>query len=167
MEYDPRWPARAKSELDRIRRALGPVAVRLEHVGSTAVPGLAAKPIVDLQLAVIGIEQPSQYVEPLERLGYLFAPDPESPDLHFFAKPPKRPRSYHLHVCAVDSDHEFRHLAVRDFLRAHRDEAESYAALKRDLARRHPQDRLAYIAGKEQYVSELEARACAFSRRRR
>jgi GrpB-like predicted nucleotidyltransferase (UPF0157 family) len=171
VEYDPRWPARAKSELDRIRRALGPAAERVEHVGSTAVPGLAAKPIVDLQLAVTAIEQRSQYVEPLERLGYLLAPDPESPDLHFFAKPPKRPRSYHLHVCAVDSEHESRHLAVRDFLRAHRDEADSYEALKRDLARRHPEDRLAYIAGKEQYVGELEATACtwasAFSRTRR
>lgn len=72
---------------------------------------------------------------------------------------------------AVDSEHEFRHLAVRDFLRAHRDEADSYEALKRELARRHPEDRLAYIAVKEQYVSELEARACtwasALSRRRR
>jgi GrpB-like predicted nucleotidyltransferase (UPF0157 family) len=163
VEYDPRWPVRARSELDRIRRALGPVAVRLEHVGSTAVPDLAAKPIVDLLLAVTAIEQRSRYVEPPEGLGYLFAPDPESPDFHFFAKPPNRPRSYHLHVCAVDSDHEFRHLAVRDFLRAHRDEADSYETLKRDLAGRHPQDRLAYIAGKEQYVTELEARACAWA----
>jgi GrpB-like predicted nucleotidyltransferase (UPF0157 family) len=121
VENDPGWPVRARSELDRIRRALGPVAVRLEHVGSTAVPDLAAKPIVDLLLAVTAIEQRSRYVEPLEGLGYLFAPDPESPDFHFFAKPPNRPRSYHLDVCAVDSDHEFRHLAVRDFLRAHRD----------------------------------------------
>lgn len=164
VEYGPRWPVRAKVELDRIRTALGPVAVRVEHVGSTAVPDLAAKPIVDLQLAVPAIEQRSQYVEPLERLGYLFAPDPESPDLHFFAKPPERPRSYHLHVCAVESDHEFRHLAVRDFLRAHPDEAESYAALKRGLVRRHPHDRLAYIAGKEKYVAELEARACTWAR---
>jgi GrpB-like predicted nucleotidyltransferase (UPF0157 family) len=163
VEYDPRWPVRAKSELDRIRRALGPLAVRLEHVGSTAVPDLAAKPIVDLQLAVPAIEQRSQYVAPLERLDYLFAPSPESPDLHFFAKPPERPRSYHLHVCGVDSDHEFRHLAVRDYLRSHRDEAERYAALKRGLVRRHPQDRLAYIAGKEQYVTELDARACAWA----
>jgi GrpB-like predicted nucleotidyltransferase (UPF0157 family) len=163
VEYDPGWPVRAKSELDRIRRALGPVAVRPEHVGSTAVPGLAAKPIVDLQLAVAAIEQRARYVEPLERLGYLFARDPASPDLLFFAKPANRPRSYHLHVCALDSDHEFRHLAVRDFLRAHRDEADRYEALKRELARRHPRDRLAYIAGKEQYVSELEARACAWA----
>jgi GrpB-like predicted nucleotidyltransferase (UPF0157 family) len=139
------------------------VAVRVEHVGSTAVPGLAAKPIVDLQLAVAAIEQRARYVEPLEGLGYLFAPDPASPDLHFFAKPATRPRSYHLHVFAPDSEHESRHVAVRDFLRAHRDEADSYEALKRELARRYPRDRLAYIAGKEQYLTELEARACAWA----
>jgi GrpB-like predicted nucleotidyltransferase (UPF0157 family) len=159
VEYDPAWPARAAEELRRLEQALGPAAVRLEHVGSTAVPGLAAKPILDLQLSVAAIEPRAPYAEPLERLGYLFVPAPESPDCHFFAKPPERPRTYHLHVGEAGSRHERRHLAVRDFLRAHDDEAARYAALKRDVAARHPQDRLAYIAGKDSYVAALEARA--------
>jgi GrpB-like predicted nucleotidyltransferase (UPF0157 family) len=159
VEYDPGWPATAAAELERIGRALGEVAVRLEHVGSTAVPGLAAKPIVDLQASVADVGARERYVGPLERLGYLFAPAPESPDLHFFAKPPERPRTYHLHVCEAGSAHELRHLAVRDLLRAHRGEAERYAALKREVAARHPQDRLAYIDGKDAYVAALERRA--------
>jgi GrpB-like predicted nucleotidyltransferase (UPF0157 family) len=159
VEHDTTWAAQAQAEISRLAAALGPLAVRLEHVGSTAVPGLAAKPILDLQLSVAAIEPRARYAGALDRLGYLFVPDPDLPDSHFFARPPQRPRSHHLHVCQVGSEHEERHLAVRDFLRAHPDEAARCAALKRALVQRHPNDRLAYIAGKEQYVRELEARA--------
>ena len=165
VEYDAAWPARAADEMSLLKQALGPVAIALEHVGSTAVPGLAAKPIVDLQLSVAAIEPRGRYIEPLERLGYLFVPDPESPDYHFFAKPPQRPRSFHLHVCEVGSEHELGHLAVRDFLRAHDEKAARYAALKRQVAARHPHDRLAYIEGKDAYVAGLEARAVEWALR--
>jgi GrpB-like predicted nucleotidyltransferase (UPF0157 family) len=142
------------------------VAVRVEHVGSTAVPGLVAKPILDLQLSVDAVDARERYVEPLERLGYLFVPAPESPDHHFFAKPPQRPRTHHLHVCQARTEHELRHVAVRDLLRASPDEAARYAALKRRLVARHPQDRLAYIDGKDEYVRALEQRALAWARGR-
>jgi GrpB-like predicted nucleotidyltransferase (UPF0157 family) len=148
VEYDPRRAIQAQDELGGLTEALARLAVRVEHVGSTAVPGRAAKPILDLQVSVAAIEPRARYVEPLERLGYLFVPDPESPDFHFFAKPAKRPRTHHVHVCEAESDHELRHLAFRDFLRAHPGEAAKYAALKRGVAMRHPQDRLAYIGGK-------------------
>jgi GrpB-like predicted nucleotidyltransferase (UPF0157 family) len=166
VDYDPEWPARARQELRRIGHALGSAAARLEHVGSTAVPGLASKPILDLQLSVAAIESRDAYIGPLERLGYLFVPAPEAPDYHFFARPPERPRSHHLHVCEVGSEHEHRHLAVRDYLRAHGDEAASYEALKRDVAARHPADRLAYIEGKDEFVTALEARALRWARGR-
>ncbi len=155
----------AEQELRRIKEAVGDVAVRLEHVGSTAVPGLAAKPIIDLQLSVTVMEPRELYVVPLERLGYLFAPAPESPDYHFFAKPPERPRTHHLHVCPVASEHELCHVAVRDFLRSHPDDAACYAALKREVVARHPQDRLAYIDGKDEYVTALEQRAVTWARK--
>jgi GrpB-like predicted nucleotidyltransferase (UPF0157 family) len=164
VDYDPEWPAAAAAELLRIKERLGAVAARLEHVGSTSVPGLAAKPILDLQLSVPDIQQRDAYVEPLKALGYLFAPDPASPDFHFFGKPPERPRSHHLHVCELGSEHEFRHLAVRDFLRARPEEAASYAALKREVVARAPDDRLAYIEGKDAYVAALEERALARAR---
>lgn len=165
VDHDPAWPALAGAELRRIEEALPEVAVRLEHVGSTAVPGLAAKPVLDLQLSVDAIQPRARYVEPLERLGYLFVAEPASPDYHFFANPPARPRTHHLHVCQAGSEHEFRHLAVRDFLRAHDDEAARYADLKRQLVTRHPQDRLAYIEGKDEYLRALEKCALAWARR--
>ncbi len=167
VAWDPRWPVRAAQELRRVVTAVGTPAVRADHVGSTAVRGLAAKPVVDLQLSVTAIEPQAAYVEPLQGLGYLFVPDPGSPDYVLFVKPPARPRAYHLHVCAAGSHHEARHLAVRDFLRADPGEAAAYAAHKRAVAARHPQDRLAYIAGKEAYVAALEHRALAWAAGRR
>lgn len=113
-----------------------------------------------------GLERHPSLDEPLQQLGYLFVPASESPDFHFFAKPSERPRSYHLHVCEVGSGHEFRHLAVRAFLRADGNEAAEYAALKRRVVARHPHDRFAYIDGKEAYVAGLEERAVAWARNR-
>ena len=165
VEHGPSWAAQAHDELRLLAEALGNVAVRLEHVGSTAVPGLAAKPILDLQLSVAAIQPRERYVTPLERLGYLFVPDPASPDFHLFGKPAERPRSHHLHVCEAGSEHEFRHLAVRDYLCGHSDEAARYEALKREAVRRFPQDRLAYIEAKDEYVTELEARAVSWAPR--
>jgi GrpB-like predicted nucleotidyltransferase (UPF0157 family) len=163
VEYDPTWPEMAAAEIARIAAAMGDEAVRIEHVGSTAVPGLAAKPIVDLQLSVADVDARSLYVEPLEELGYLFAPDPASPDFHFFGLPAARPRTHHLHVCAAGREDERRHLVVRDYLRAHPDEVSAYAELKRGLVARAPGDRLAYIEGKEEYVAALELRALAWA----
>jgi GrpB-like predicted nucleotidyltransferase (UPF0157 family) len=117
-DYDPAWPELAEEELRRVEHALGEVAVRLEHVGSTAVPGLAAKPVVCLQLSVVAIEPRQRYLEPLERLGYLFVPPPESPDYHFFAKPPERPRTYHLHVCASTATARSPEFRARSWTRA-------------------------------------------------
>jgi GrpB-like predicted nucleotidyltransferase (UPF0157 family) len=159
VAYAPTWALDAQRELRRIGETLGQAAVRLEHVGSTAVPGMAAKPILDLQLSVADIAAQGLYVQPLEVLGYVFIPDPDSPDFHFFAKPLERPRSHHLHICQAGSEHELRHIAVRDFLQAHSAEASSYETLKRELVDRSPQDRLEYIAGKERHLSELQARA--------
>lgn len=165
VEYNAAWATQAQEELRRLGELLGSVAARLEHVGSTAVPGLAGKPILDLQLSVADVEARARYVSPLRRLGYVFVPDPESSDFHFFAKPLERPRSHHLHVCQIGSAHELRHVAVRDFLRVHDADAMSYEMLKRELVERHPRDRLAYMSGKERYLGGLQARALEWASR--
>ena len=149
VPYDVEWVGEFEREAAAIRSGLGEAAVRIEHVGSTAVPGLPAKAIIDIQVSVRDVRDFDSFVRPLERLGYLFAPDPDSPDYHFFGKPRERPRRYHVHVCAAGSGEEMRHLVVRDFLRSHPDEIARYADFKRDRARRSHHDRLAYIEGKE------------------
>lgn len=166
---DRSWAVRFEREAARLRAALGAVADRVEHVGSTAVSGLASKPIVDLQVSVDALQPFERYAGPLARLGYVFLPAAAASgdeDARLFAKPPQHPRSFHLHVCRAGSAHEERHLAVRDYLRAHPDEADAYAALKRGLVARRPLDRLAYMHGKASYVVELEQRALYWARER-
>jgi GrpB-like predicted nucleotidyltransferase (UPF0157 family) len=159
VRYDPAWAEMFEREAGTIRAALGSVAVRVEHVGSTAVHGLDAKPIVDIQVSVASMEPVDAYRRPLEGLGYLYVVHPDFPDFPFLGKPAVRPRTHHIHICVAGGHHERRHLAVRDFLRAHPEEAAAYAAFKRVIAERHPGDRLAYMARKDRYVVDLERRA--------
>lgn len=166
VSYDAGWPREFEREAAAIQSALDGVVLRVDHVGSTAVPGLDSKPIIDIQVAVEDVGDLDAFVPALERLGYLFAPDPDSPDLHFFGKPAERPRLFHVHVCAAGSEEEARHLAVRDFLRAHGKEAAGYGDRKRELADCSPCDRLAYIASKAPYMADLESRAVAWRGRR-
>ena len=159
VRYDPAWPAMFEREAAEIRAALGSVAVRVDHVGSTAVPGLDAKPIIDIQVSVASLEPVDAYRRPLEGLGYLYVLHPDFPDFPFLGKPATRPRTHHIHVCVAGGPHERRHLAVRDYLRAHPEEVAAYAAFKRVVAERHPGDRRAYMARKDRYVVDLERRA--------
>jgi GrpB-like predicted nucleotidyltransferase (UPF0157 family) len=152
-----------KREAVLIKAALGNIAVRIDHIGSTSVPGLVAKPIIDIEISVRDMEPVDRYVLPLESLGYLFVPVEDSPHLHFFGKPVERPRTHHVHVCEAGSYEERVHLAFRDYLRAHPAEALLYAELKRAVANRHLYDRLAYIAGKEPGLLEIRDRALVWT----
>lgn len=162
VDYDPRWPALYAAERARLVAALGEQLTRIEHVGSTSVPGLAAKPIVDIELYVRQLEPMDPFRAPLEALGYVFQFDPEMPDLHYFGWPAERPRRYHLHISQHGSQHLIRVVAVRDYLRAHPAEADAYAAVKRALTAARPGDRDAYVAGKHDFVQALERRALAW-----
>jgi putative glutamine amidotransferase len=160
VERDPRWPAMFEEEAGRIRAALGEIAVRIEHVGSTAVPGLAAKPIIDIQVSVEQMAPREPFVTALEALGYTFVADPTDAEHEYFKKEVDGVRTHQIHVCLVGSDWERRHLAFRDHLRAHPDDAARYAELKRRLAAEHPNDILGYIDAKEPFVLEIEAGPC-------
>lgn len=149
-EYDPAWPAVFAAWRRRIRLELGGVAVRVEHVGSTAVPGLVAKPIVDIQISVHDLDDESTYVPGLRTVGVsLRSRDAEH---RYFRPPPERPRDVHVHVCRVGGTWEHEHILFRDYLIAHDDARTEYAALKRDLARRFATDRLAYTEGKTAFI---------------
>ena len=160
-EPDPAWPSRFEQMADELRGALGDVAQRIEHVGSTSVPGLPAKPTIDIQVSVASMVPRSAYVDPLERLGFVWALDPWDDTHEFFSRDQGGARSEHLHVCRSGSAWERRHLAFRDWLRAHPDDAAAYASLKRDLAAAHPRDVHTYTHGKGAFIREIERRASA------
>ena len=116
VDYDPAWPARFEAMRARLAEALGPVAVRIDHVGSTAVPGLSAKPVIDIQVSVPDVEDEAAYRDVIEGQGFL-SRMMESHH-HYFRPPPGLPREYQVHVCSVGSDWECVHLLFRDYLRA-------------------------------------------------
>jgi putative glutamine amidotransferase len=158
---DPRWPAMFESEAQRIRGALGHLADRIDHVGSTSVPGLDAKPIVDIQLSLASMIPRDAYVEPLTHLGYRWVVDPWTDDHEYFSRDENGNRAFQIHACRTGSEWERRHLAFRDWLRGHPADAAEYARLKHALAERHPRDIIAYIEGKSPFIRRIESTAMA------
>ncbi len=161
VEYDPQWPELFAAEAASLRPAFGASLVALEHIGSTSVPGLAAKPIVDIQAIVQSVADAQRAAPMLAALVWqqgVFALDPER-RLYFKKYNADGKRTHQLHVYAPDHPAASVHLLFRDYLRAHPDEAERYEALKRELAERFHFDRLAYNDAKTAYVNEVLAKA--------
>jgi len=160
VDPDPAWPERFEAEAGRIVAALPPALVaRIDHVGSTAVPGLAAKPTVDIQVSVNAMSPRDAYVEPIRALGYRWVVDPWDVDHEFFSRDVDGERAYQIHVCAAGSTWERRHLAFRDWLRAHPADAKAYEDLKRSLAAVHPKDTLSYAEDKSRFITDIVRRA--------
>jgi len=132
--YDPRWAQEFEAERDRIAHVLGEIAHRIEHNGSTAVPGLEAKPIIDMQVSVGQLHPIRLYTEPLATLGYVHPCHADDALCPFFHRPKEWPHTHHVHVVESGGEEERRTLAFRDFLREHTDVAREYATLKRQLA---------------------------------
>jgi GrpB-like predicted nucleotidyltransferase (UPF0157 family)/RimJ/RimL family protein N-acetyltransferase len=133
--YDPGWPAAFEAEAIRLRTALGALALRVDHHGSTAIPGLGAKPIIDIQVSVAALQPITTYGERLEALGYAHVPHPDDSFCPFFHRPLQWPHSHHVHVVERGGVEERRTLAFRDYLRDHSDVAHEYERLKHELAR--------------------------------
>lgn len=156
VPYDARWPALFAEESERIMSivaAAGLPTLRIEHVGSTAVPGLAAKPILDLAAGRARDVAPAVYIPVLEAAGYLYRGEMGVPGREFFRLGVLR--SHHLHLVEHEGEQWRRYLGLRDALRASPALRDRYAALKQDLAGRYPSDREAYTEGKTAFVEEV------------
>jgi GrpB-like predicted nucleotidyltransferase (UPF0157 family) len=158
VAYDPAWPARFTELGQELRAGLGEVALRIDHIGSTAVPGLAAKPIIDIQVSVAGFEPLAAYRRPLERLGYVYRADNLERTKRYFREPPGRRRT-HVHVRQAGSFSEQWALLFRDYLRAHHEVAAENEAVKRRLALRFRNDRHGYTNAKVPFLWEVIRRA--------
>lgn len=162
VDYDPRWPALYEQERARVAPAVAPFAVAIEHIGSTAVPGLCAKPIIDMLVTVERFGPAERYIPALAPLGYLFRAHPENVTRHAFGirdAEGRRPVPGHnLHIVAHGGPDHRRHVAFRDALRAHPDALREYCALKRKLAAAYGADRDGYTEAKTAFVRGIEAR---------
>jgi GrpB-like predicted nucleotidyltransferase (UPF0157 family) len=157
-DYDPSWPAVFQALREPIAGVLGDISAAIEHVGSTAVPHLAAKPIIDIDVLLASDSLLPAVIERLASLGYVHQGDLGIPEREAFLFPTHAP-SHHLYVCPPHSREFQRHLAFRDYLRANPNEAKAYGGLKKSLALRFPDDWAAYTAGKSEFVEELTSRA--------
>jgi GrpB-like predicted nucleotidyltransferase (UPF0157 family) len=149
----------------RLRRALGTLALRVDHNGSTAIPGLAAKAVIDMQVSVAALQPMDRYRAPLVELGYLHVPHVDDALCPFFHRPSTWPHTHHVHVVQAGAIEELRTLAFRDYLREHPGVSREYEALKRDLAARSvatdPESREEYARGKSDFVERVVATALA------
>jgi GrpB-like predicted nucleotidyltransferase (UPF0157 family) len=152
VPYDPAWPAAFALLRDRIAPVLGELAVGIEHVGSTAVPGLAAKPIIDIDVVIRHADNLPDVVARLATLGYTHLGDLGIIGREAFRATEGLPR-HHLYVCAAGAAALQAHLALRDALRADPELAAAYAALKRDLAELYRDDRDSYAENKSAFIA--------------
>jgi len=167
VEYDPEWPKKFELEAAQIREVLPPgLILAIEHFGSTAVPGMRAKPIIDILITVASVQDArAAAVAPLEAAGYAFWTNNPRRDRLFFVKglPPSSPRrTHHIHVLEQGREANTA-LFFRDYLRANAQEVDRYRALKITLAARYGSDREAYTAAKESYIAEIVARSPGLS----
>lgn len=151
------WVRSFEDEARRLKRVFAGPDVRVEHIGSTAVPGLPAKPIIDVLVGVHALTEAESRIEAMEEIGYEYVPAYESeiPERRYFRKPRTRPRSHHVHCVVRGGPLWSRHLAFRDHLRTHPETASAYGTLKQELAARHGADRAAYLAGKEPFIRQV------------
>jgi len=170
-DYDPKWPAIFAEEKNQILSVLKEKVVAIEHVGSTAVQGLEAKPIIDISVAVRRLSDAEECIKPLRSIGYEYVPEYEEelPERRYFRKGPEGipNKHFHLHMVERDSDFWQKHLLFRDYLRLHPDIAEQYCKLKRELARKYVSDREAYTKAKTSFIESVIAEARSTLKRRR
>ena len=162
VPYDPAWPERFQREAVAIKALLGDNLLELHHIGSTSVPGLQAKPVIDMLAVVRSLEDTERCYPGFEALGYECMGEFGIPGRRFFKKGGDQ-RTHHIHMFTPASDLDIRrHLAVRDYLRCHPEEAAAYGALKEQVAQAYPYDNEGYCDGKDAYVQALERRALAW-----
>lgn len=156
--YNPAWPSEFETVGAAIRKALGSVAQRIDHVGSTSVPGLAAKPIVDIQVSVLNRDDDASFVYRLTSIGFVYRTDNPDRTKRYFRETPGK-RRVHVHVRECGSIGEQLTLLFRDYLRNDEDSRTRYAAEKQRLLNLHFHDRSAYVEGKGPIVWDILQRA--------
>jgi GrpB-like predicted nucleotidyltransferase (UPF0157 family) len=159
VEYTPKWATTYQQEKELINAVLNQELLDIQHIGSTSVPGLGAKPILDILIAVQGLGTAEKYCTQLQSLGYEHVSHAEDAERLFFRK--GTPRTHHLHIVEHGSWTYWRHILFRDYLLAHPEIAQQYEQLKREMALKFKADRVAYTQSKAKLVQLIVAQALA------
>lgn len=157
VPYDARWPALFEQASREISAVIGEYLTGIEHIGSTAVPGLAAKPVIDILIGARSLADAPRFLPPLAPLGYAYIPEHENvfPERRYLHRIVGGQHTHHLHIVEPASEFYRVQLLFRDHLRAHPQAAAAYAALKFQLAERYCHDREAYTDAKSAFIQEI------------
>lgn len=158
VPYDPSWMTKFEDEASKLERLFEGEIITIHHIGSTAVPGLDAKPIIDIMPVVWDIEQVDDRIGQMEVLGYRSFGENGIPGRRFFAKGDDV-RTVHIHLFEDGDENVLRHLAFRDYLTTYPHIRDEYATLKRQLASQYPDDIDSYVQGKQDWVERIERMA--------
>jgi GrpB-like predicted nucleotidyltransferase (UPF0157 family) len=165
VPYDGEWPKLYQSEVARLHNVIGREIVSAHHIGSTAIPKMSAKPIIDILLEVKSISKFDDYNDEMISLGYNPRGELGIPGRRYFSRDePVDVRTHHVHAFQSGDKGIERHLAFRDYMIAHSDAAREYAQLKKNLARAFPSDIAGYCDGKESFVDDMEKKAILWYR---
>jgi GrpB-like predicted nucleotidyltransferase (UPF0157 family) len=159
VEYDAAWREEFEAEKNRLLRSLSGIVDEIEHIGSTAVPGLASKPIIDMIAAVHELKAYTLVVKPLETMGYEFMPERVFADRVFFPKGTHECRTHHLSLVVKNSSGWLEPIRLREYLRNNASERERYQELKLKLAAVYPYERAQYTDAKSEIIGQLQAKA--------
>lgn len=155
--YNRAWQTAFEVERKRITEACQDSAMAVEHIGSTAVPGLCAKPILDIMIGISSHEDVVRFVPPLEELGYFYKGENGIPGRHYFTLGP--PRTHHIHMVKQRGEIWEKHLLFRDYLRNHEEDRHEYATLKKALSITFPTDRVQYTEAKNELIQHILEKA--------
>ena len=157
VPYNSQWPQMFEVEAELIKKALGDNCITIHHIGSTAVPGLSAKPVIDILPVVKSLKGVDRSTEAMEQIGYVALGEYGIPYRRFFQKGGDL-RTHHVHVFEKGNPAISRHLQFRDWLRSHPDDAKAYQELKLKLASKFSNDSESYVKGKEAFIQSIEAK---------
>lgn len=159
MPYDPRWQNEFESEKHSLVEAFGNKIIAVEHIGSTSLPGAYAKPIIDLQVGIRSLDEATDFIAGLEKLGYEYVPEEWFADRCFFPKGTDECITHHLHLVEFNGAEWTNSLLFRDYLIAHPQALKEYVALKEDLAERYENDRHKYTEAKDAFINSVLQKA--------
>ena len=148
--YEPGWQILFLKERDRLQTNIGGYVLDIQHIGSTSVPGMPAKPILDIGIAVRNFEEAVRCIPPMEKLGYTYKAENGIPRRHYFVK--GTPRTHHVHIVEIESEGWRNNLLFRDYLIRNPGTAREYRRVKQELAKQFATEREAYQAGKDNFI---------------
>ncbi len=158
-EYQKGWVSLYKAEHQKLKSALNDFVSDIQHIGSTSVPGLCAKPIIDILIGVKTLENYVEYIDILKIIGYEFREYASEPKRKFFSKGNNNFRTHHLHIVEIDTEEWNKHIIFRDYLIDHKETADKYANLKYEMAKKFPEDRDEYAAAKSKFINMIVGKA--------